>query len=79
MSSPSTSTRALTRSTGGTAVGRWSLGITFTGQLACYAKDGGAWILWTYQGDQIAARATRRDSDAARLYAWWHTESGYLR
>ena len=64
---------------GGTAVGRWSLGITFTGQLACYAKDGGAWVLWTYEGTQIAARAVRHDGAAARLYAWWHTESGYLR
>jgi len=54
---------------GGQAVGRWSLGITFAGQVACYAKDGGAWLLWTYQGDQIAARAVRRDGDVARLYA----------
>jgi class 3 adenylate cyclase len=64
---------------GGQAVTRWSLGITFAGQLACYAKDGGAWVLWTYEGTQIAARAVRRDGDVARLYAWWHTESGYLR
>ena len=36
-------------------------------------------VLWTYDGTQIAARAVRHDGDAARLYAWWHTESGYLR
>jgi class 3 adenylate cyclase len=64
---------------GGQSISRWSLGITFAGQLACYAKDGGAWVLWTYEGTQIAARAVRHDGDVARLYAWWHTESGYLR
>lgn len=64
---------------GGNAVGRWSMGITFAGQLACYAKDGAAWVLWTYEGERIAARAVRRDGDAKRLYAWWHAESGYLR
>ena len=61
------------------ALGTWSLGITFSGVAACYAKDGAAWILWTYKGEQIAARAVRRDGDAARLFAWWHTASGYLR
>jgi class 3 adenylate cyclase len=65
---------------GGTAVGRWKLGITFTGQVACYAKDGGAWLLWTYEGQQIAARAVRHDGDAKRLYTWWHEDaSGFLR
>jgi class 3 adenylate cyclase len=61
-------------------VGRWSMGITFAGQLACYAKDGAAWILWTYEGQQIAARAVRHDGDAARLYDWWQEQaSGFLR
>jgi class 3 adenylate cyclase len=64
----------------GSGIGRWSLGITFAGQLACYAKDGSAWILWTYEGQQIAARAVRRDGDAARLYDWWQEQaSGFLR
>ena len=64
----------------GAAVGRWSMGITFTGQLACYAKNGAAWIVWTYDGEQIAARAVRRDGDAKRLYTWWHEEASiYLR
>ena len=64
----------------GSGIGRWSLGITFAGQLACYAKDGGAWILWTYEGQQIAARAVRHDGDAARLYGWWQEQaSGFLR
>jgi len=61
-------------------VGRWSLGITFTGQLACYTKDGGAWVLWTYEGDQVAVRAVRRDGDAESLYGWWKDlASGFLR
>lgn len=61
-------------------VGRWELGITFTGQLACYVKDDGAWVLWTYEGDQIAARAVRRDGDAESLYGWWKDlASGFLR
>jgi class 3 adenylate cyclase len=64
----------------GSGIGRWSLGITFAGQLACYAKDGSAWILWTYEGQQIAARAVRHDGDAARLYDWWQEQaSGFLR
>jgi len=61
-------------------VGRWEIGITFTGQLACYTKDDGAWVLWTYEGDQIAARAVRRDGDATSLYGWWKDlASGFLR
>jgi class 3 adenylate cyclase len=67
--------------TSGTAkvLGTWSLGITFSGVLACYPKGGAAWILWTYKGEQIAARAVRHDGDAGRLYAWWREESGFLR
>jgi hypothetical protein len=61
-------------------IGRWSMGITFTGQLACYAKDGAAWIGWTYEGERIAARAVRRDGDAASLFDWWREQaSGFLR
>ena len=60
------------------ALGTWTLGITFSGVAACYAKDGAAWILWSYKGEQIAARAVRRDGDAASLFAWWHETSGYL-
>ena len=64
----------------GSGIGRWTQGITFAGQLACYPKDGGAWILWTYEGQQIAARAVRHDGDAARLYGWWQEQaSGFLR
>jgi len=60
------------------ALGTWSLGITFSGAAACYPKDGAAWILWTYKGEQIAARAVRRDGDATRLFTWWRETSGYL-
>jgi len=63
---------------GGRAEGRWVFGNTFTGQLACYTKDGAAWIVWTYPDQQIAARAVRRDGDATRLYDWWHEVRGYL-
>ena len=64
----------------GSGIGRWTLGITFTGQLACYQKDGGAWVLWTYDGQQIAARAVRHDGDAVHLYDWWQQQaSGFLR
>lgn len=54
------------------APGRWSLGTTFTGQLACYAKGGSAWIMWTYEGDQILVRAVRRDGNTDALGTWWH-------
>ncbi len=61
-------------------IGRWSMGITFTGQLGCYTKDGEAWIMWTYEGQQIAARAVRHDGDVASLYTWWKdVASPYLR
>jgi len=62
----------------GKAVGRWSFGITFTGQVACYPKNGGVWMFWTYEGAQIAARAVRPDGDATRLYDWWYDARGYL-
>jgi class 3 adenylate cyclase len=64
---------------GGQALDRWTFGNTFTGQLACYTEDGAAWIVWSYDGQSVAARAERLDGDAARLYAWWHEVSGYLR
>ena len=53
-------------------IGTWSLGFTFNGVLACYTRDGAAWVLWTYKGDNIAVRAVRHDGDTATLYAWWH-------
>jgi hypothetical protein len=53
------------------AQGRWSLGTTFTGQLACYNKSGAAWLMWSYEGDRILARAVRRDGDAGVLRTWW--------
>ena len=62
------------------AQGRWSLGTTFTGQLACYQKSGGVWWLWSYEGDQILARAVRLDGDPVALRAWWHDRAaGWLR
>jgi class 3 adenylate cyclase len=62
------------------AQGRWSLGTTFTGQLACYPKSGAAWLLWSYEGDQILARAVRRDGDPGVLRTWWRDRAaGYLR
>jgi class 3 adenylate cyclase len=64
----------------GQVIGRWSMGITFTGQLGCYTKESGAWILWTYEGQQIAARAVRLDGDVASLFTWWKdVASPYLR
>jgi class 3 adenylate cyclase len=61
-------------------IGRWSMGITFTGQLGCYTKSSGAWILWTYEGQEIAARAVRLDGAVAILHAWWSDiASPYLR
>jgi class 3 adenylate cyclase len=61
-------------------IGRWSMGITFTGQLGCYTRDDGAWVLWNYEGQQIAARALRRDADEASLFTWWEdAASPYLR
>jgi hypothetical protein len=62
------------------AQGRWSLGTTFTGQLACYPTGGASWLLWSYEGDQILARAVRRDGDAGVLRTWWQDRAaGWLR
>jgi class 3 adenylate cyclase len=61
------------------AVGRWAFGSTYAGQLACYAK-GGAWIMWSYEGEQILARALRRDGVATSLRSWWNDRAAaYLR
>jgi class 3 adenylate cyclase len=61
------------------AIGRWQMGITYTGKLACYTTDDGAWVVWTYEGPNIAARAKRTDGDAKALYDWWTDASQYLR
>jgi len=60
-------------------IGRWKMGITYTGQLACYTTDDAAWVVWTYEGDVIAVRAKRTDGDAKALYDWWKDASQYLR
>jgi class 3 adenylate cyclase len=57
-------------------IGPWTFGFTFSGALACYTKDGAAWILWSYKGDDIAARAVRLDGDMKALYAWWGDAAG---
>ena len=61
------------------AIGRWKMGITYTGQLACYTTDDGAWVVWTYEGANIAVRAKRDDGDVKTLYEWWQDTSQYLR
>jgi class 3 adenylate cyclase len=64
----------------GKAQGRWYLGSTFSGRLACYPKDGAAWLMWTYEGPNIVARALRTDGDAESLQTWWRERAGaYLR
>lgn len=54
------------------AADRWSLGTTFTGQLACYVKDKAAWLIWTYEGDEVFVRAVRLNGDSAALRTWWN-------
>jgi class 3 adenylate cyclase len=67
------------RQSGG-AVGRWDLGSSLSGQLACYMRDGEAWLAWTYEGQDILARAVRHDGDGARLVKWWDERAAdYLR
>jgi class 3 adenylate cyclase len=60
-------------------IGRWEMGITYTGKLACYTTDDGAWVAWTYEGANIAVRAKRNDGDVKTLYEWWKDASQYLR
>ena len=64
----------------GKAQGRWYLGSTFSGRLACYPKETAAWIMWTYEGPNIVARAVRTDGDAESLQTWWRERAAaYLR
>ena len=71
--------RACTERSGG-AIGRWELGSSLSGQLACYARDGEAWLAWTYEGQDILAHAVRLDGDAGRLVEWWDERAAdYLR
>ena len=71
--------RACTGASGG-AIGRWELGSSLSGQLACYARDGEAWLAWTYEGQDILAHAVRLDGDAGRLVEWWDERAAdYLR
>ncbi|MDQ1324118.1 MAG: hypothetical protein QG587_1454 [Chloroflexota bacterium] len=71
--------RACTERAGG-AIGRWELGSSLSGQLACYARDGEAWLAWTYEGQDILAHAVRLDGDAGRLVEWWDERAAdYLR
>ena len=60
-------------------IGPWSIGISYNGTQACYLKDGAAWMLWTYKGDDVAVRAVRRDGDVSTLYTWWHDYGSILR
>jgi class 3 adenylate cyclase len=64
-------------SPGGKAEGRWSMGSTFSGRLACYSKDGQASVLWTYDGLNILARAVRENGDAEALSTWWEEHAAY--
>jgi len=60
-------------------IGTWSIGISYDGLQACYPKAGAAWMAWTYKGDNIAARAVRRDGDVSTLYTWWKEYGAILR
>ena len=71
--------RACTEGSGG-AIGRWELGSSLSGQLACFTRDGEAWLAWTYEGQDIMAHAVRLDGDADRLVEWWDERAAdYLR
>jgi class 3 adenylate cyclase len=51
---------------------------TFSGRRLCYPRQEASWLAWTYDGDLILARATRRDLDWASLFSWW-TGVAFLR
>ena len=52
------------------AHGRWEFGPA-RGRILCYQVESGARLVWTYDGTDIIAIATRSDGDAAALYQWW--------
>jgi hypothetical protein len=60
-------------------IGPWEIGISYSGLQGCYVKDSGAWQVWTYKGDNIAARAVRTDRDVSTLYTWWKDYGSILR
>lgn len=60
------------------AFGEWSLEGSFSGHLVCYGDDGGSWVVWTYEGFGIVARANRPDANWKALYAWWQLVGPFL-
>jgi class 3 adenylate cyclase len=49
----------------------WQLPGVFSGRLLCYADETGhSWVVWTYDGSFILARATREDGNWQKLYIW---------
>ena len=52
-------------------MGEWRVGVTFSGTRVCWVDDSGAWVAWTYQDEQVLARAVRGDGDVQGLDAWW--------
>lgn len=60
------------------AAGAWNFGITLHGQLACFPRDGAAFVVWTYDTDPILGRASRADGNASALYQWWKQVAPFL-
>jgi hypothetical protein len=61
------------------AVQTWEVRDVHEGQLLCYTADSTAWIVWTYEGDRILARVSRRGDDWMKLYLWWRETARFLR
>jgi DNA-binding SARP family transcriptional activator len=61
------------------AVGVWSVPDVHEGRLLCYEADGSVWIVWTYDADDILARARRIGSDSRGLWRWWRETARFLR
>ena len=63
--------------------GEWATSeSTFSGGLLCFTKDGRSFVVWTYRGRAILARASRSGDDpddVGALYAWWHELAVELR
>jgi class 3 adenylate cyclase len=61
--------------------GGWSLPLVayLAGSLRCYHDGTQSWIVWTYDTDQILARAVRADLEEQALYEWWRAVGPFLK
>ena len=61
--------------------GGWNLPLVayLAGSLRCYHDGAQSWIVWTYDTDEVLARAVRPDLEEKALYEWWRAVGPFLK